>query len=602
MIFDAPKYFISQIFYNNNNFIFKIPKYQREYVWGMHEWEALFDDLCDNDKGSFLGSIICILSSMHLTNGAEYEVVDGQQRLTTLSILFCACYKILNDRVKLLNEKQRYMLFQLGQGLVPEDEVVRILPQIQNSNQEDYKALLSELGLFSKRSLPKNAGNRRIYKAYKYFCDRFEKVEGSEEDRIAFVLKMLDKINSAIIVMITVTSHSDAYKLFETLNNRGLPLTSVDLIKNLLLSRLEDNTYGNSSKIFDRWLDILNNLGDDYTNQERFFRHNYNAFRKSINEAFSRENRQYALGSIATRSNLINIYENMIDENPQKAFDLILENSFIYAQLLLHDTEGLSPEQKVCYLNLQRVQGASSYLLLLYLLKMQNKLKLELTEIIKICNLLVSFFIRRNLTDTPPTRDLDRMFMKFIEDIEKGQYQQNKIYDNLRDVLIDCSATSEIFEEKLRGQIYDSNVGATRFILCRLAEQKMTKENKQNLWERNNSNKYIWTIEHIFPKGENIPQHWVDMIADGDYEKAKKYQDEYVHTLGNLTITCYNSSLSNKPFDVKKECKDDNGNYIGFRNGLSLNEDVASENEWTVDKIKNRTNKMVKDILELFKF
>ncbi len=170
----------------------------------------------------------------------------------------------------------------------------------------------------------------------------------------------------------------------------------------------------------------------------------------------------------------------------------------------------------------------------------------------------------------------------------------------MRETLIEASASDELFEEKLRGPVYDDNVGATRFILCMIAKSGMTKENEQDLWRKTNSNQFVWSIEHIFPQGPNIPKVWGDMIADGDYEKAKEYQTLYVHTFGNLTITGYNSTLGNKGFAEKKERKDNNGNYIGYRNGLNLNEDVCDKNAWTVEMIQTRTDRLVNDIMNMF--
>jgi len=134
-----------------------------------------------------------------------------------------------------------------------------------------------------------------------------------------------------------------------------------------------------------------------------------------------------------------------------------------------------------------------------------------------------------------------------------------------------------------------------------IAKRGMTAESQKNLWEKNVNNQYIWTIEHIFPEGKNIPDSWVKMIADGDRAKADEYLEEYAHTFGNLTITGYNSSLGNKSFKEKKERKDSNGNPIGYLNGLNLNSDLVDKDKWTVDLIKARTDKLVKEILEMFK-
>jgi hypothetical protein len=96
------------------------------------------------------------------------------------------------------------------------------------------------------------------------------------------------------------------------------------------------------------------------------------------------------------------------------------------------------------------------------------------------------------------------------------------------------------------------------------------------------SKQYRWTIEHIFTQGQNIPHPWVDMIAGGDQAKALSHQKEYVHQLGNLTITAYNSSLSNKSFQDKRDRIDRNGNFVGFKNRLSLNTQLASTEAWTI--------------------
>ena len=139
--------------------------------------------------------------------------------------------------------------------------------------------------------MPKFAGLRRIEKAYNYFKKRINAVLDQTDDKVVAMFRILDKVNSAILVMIEVSNHADAYTLFESLNNRGTPLTSVDLIKNLLLARLDVNGDGDIDYYFSRWTEILSNLGEEYTDQERFFRQNYNAFRKTLNAPFFKGDR-----------------------------------------------------------------------------------------------------------------------------------------------------------------------------------------------------------------------------------------------------------------------------------------------------------------------
>lgn len=190
--------------------------------------------------------------------------------------------------------------------------------------------------------------------------------------------------------------------------------------------------------------------------------------------------------------------------------------------------------------------------------------------------------------------------MSFIEDIESKLYVGNELYKQLRNKLIINSASDSLFKERLSGPIYNQNSDAVRFILCMLARKGMTKENQQDLWAKYDSKQYRWTIEHIFPQGDNIPDCWIQMIANGDKDKAKEYQNKYVHTLGNLTITGYNSTLSNKSFQEKRDRKDTNGSYIGYRNGLNLNKDVCDKTEWTISIIKQRTINLVDQIVQLF--
>jgi hypothetical protein len=599
------KYPISQILDPESKTIYEIPKYQREYIWGTKQWEELFNDLMENGAGYFLGSIICINTTQDTLNNPKFEVVDGQQRLTTLSLLLTALYVTLNAHKDDLDEDQQSDILQLKRKLVVKktQSEIRIVPQVQHKNLEDYLGLLADKKIISPHKTPKFAGNRRIFQGYNYFKRRIDREIDASDNKVGTMFEILEKVNTAILVMIEVSNHSDAYTLFESLNDRGTPLTSLDLIKNLLLARLDVTDSENLDYYFGRWTEVMDALGDDDGARERFFRQNYNAFRKDMNAPFvvPGDDRLYPLGTIATRSTMLDIYEKVVTKDPAEFLDQIHENAQIYSKIILQNTEDLTPAVKEAYLDLQRVGGVPSYLFLLYLEKKKDALGMDEELYVKTIRFLITFFVRRNLTDVPPTRDITRLFMVFIEELEKQNYTSEDIYTKLYEKLVDVSSDDTVFEEKLRGPVYKENTGATRFILCMMAKKGMTAESQKNLWEKNGSNQYIWTIEHIFPEGKNIPDTWVDMIADGDRAKAEEYLEEYAHTFGNLTITGYNSSLSNKSFKEKKERKDNNGNPIGYLNGLNLNVDLVDKDKWTVDLIKARTDKLVGEILDMFR-
>lgn len=591
--------------------VYNIPLYQREYTWGQRDWANLYDDVFDNDPGYFLGSIIVIQGEIDpKTNIVEFEVIDGQQRLTTISLLLAALYARINEHPDAIDEDMQLDdIRPLRNRLVLKSikGMTRVVPQVQNHNQDDYRWILKEhvrLAVVMQR--PKYHGVRKMSKAFEYFYDRLgEEIAGmGDDDAVRTLLDKSRALYSAVLVQINVDSHADAYTLFASLNNRGVPLSAVDLIKNTLLAKVADADGDELDYYFEQWQEVLSNLGDDYATQERFFRQNYDAFRRDVNRPFVQEGgAQLPLGSVATRSNLLKIYEMRIGQNPGAlgVLDELIGNSAIYSQIIGVDREGMDAELVRQLVEIARAQGVPSYLMLLYLMKKRSELDLDDSLIAGIAALLVRFFVRRNVTDAPPTRDLERLFISICEGIEDERIEGVDVARYIKRRLVDVSSSDATFKERLEGPIYDVNPDMTRYILTVLAEPSVTKEMK-GLWERYPSGNYVWTIEHVFPQGENIPASWVDMIGGGDNAKAQEIQAAYVHTLGNLTITGYNSKLSNMPFVEKRDRKDSNGANVGYRNGLNLNDDLVSVDSWTKEQIEARTEKLVKLALKAFTF
>ena len=592
MIKSVNNYPVSQLFDIEAGVVYAIPRYQREYTWGKNQWENLFDDVLENDPGYFLGSIICINQSTDALSVQKLELVDGQQRLTTLSLLFASVYHALKSHETDLDDEQRVELINLKRKLVLKkgDDQIRLIPQIQNNNNPDYRAVLAEIGVISECDVPAYAGNRKIFRAYRYFQDRIDEMANGRSNRLGTIMEFLDKVSHACLVKIEVASHADAYTLFESLNNRGMPLTAIDLIKNKLLARLESIEPGKVDHYFGHWNRLLGYLGDDYAIQERFFRQYYNAFKDQLKAVHQ--------VPIATRSNLIQIYEKLINHDAKDCLQKISAAGRLYSLILSRNQDDALNGLEKPIKDLERIQGAPSYLLMLYLLVRKDELDLTNAHLSSIVELLVRFFVRRNLTDTPPTRDLTRLFMTVIDKI--SGLRADAIPQSIEQQLVAVSATDEAFQRKLEGPIYEENSGVTRFILCALAEQAMTKENRVDLWRFENK-QFVWTIEHIFPQGENIPQSWITMIADGDEIKAKEIQQTHVHKLGNLTISGFNSALGNKSFEDKRDRVDRQGRAVGYKNGLKLNEDLAASAGWSVVQIDSRTDKLVQQVTQLFK-
>ena len=591
--------------------IYDIPRYQREYTWNQRDWANLYDDITQNDAGYFLGSFIVVNGTVNSKmDTIHYEVIDGQQRLTTLSLLLAALYtRIMEHKDSIDDDMMLDDIRPLRNRLILKSDksMTRVIPQVQNHNLEDYRWILKEhIGLDAIMQKPKFLGLRKMSKAFNYFYDRLGEDVGGRDgiECVRYLLDICRLVCSAVVVQITVDSHADAYTLFASLNNRGVPLSAVDLIKNMLLGKVAGVDDGQLDYYFERWREVLHNLGDDYKTQERFFRQNYDAFRREVNKPFIGESgSQLPLGSVATRSNLLKIYEKRMeaDGGALKVLDELTENSALYSKIIGLDQESLDSELSHQLLELSRAQGVASYLMLLFLFKKKDQLELKDETLALLVRLLVCFFVRRNLTDTPPTRDLERLFISICESLESEGLKGIAAAEYIKKRLVDVSASDTSFKERLEGPIYDVNPDMTRYILTVIASPSVTKEMKP-LWERYASGNYVWTIEHIFPQGKNIPDEWVKMVADGDMSKAIEVQEKQVHTLGNLTITGYNSKLSNMPFVTKRDRRDVYGANVGYRNGLNLNDELVNTDTWTSEQIQERTDKLAGLTLKAFDF
>lgn len=570
---------------------FAVPKYQREYVWKKTHWEDLFDDIHTNPAGHFLGSIICINRSDDAYQTQELELVDGQQRLTTLSLLYAAIYAQF-AKFPELDEETKHELYNLKYRLLVKggNKVLRVEPSYQNKNCHDYKAVLDKVGILENMDQPANLGNRRILKAYRYFEERLDQVndKGERQFPVPALRQLMEKVNAASLVKIEVNSHSDAFILFESLNNRGEPLSALDLIKNKLLAVLEKQQADSIDENFKKWNRLLENLTDDYSVQERYLRQFYNAFK------FKDEIGVKGF-TLATRSNIIQIYEKLIDKNAKAIFGDLFENAKLYNRIIAPNDDSVPQKVAQQFRDLERIGGTPVYVLLLYLLAERSS-----ADLAAISEFLVKFFVRRSLTDQPPTRDLARNAITLI-DVLRAQPKEDAlgiIQQEFRKQ--GWIASDDLFRAKLEGNLYEENADATRFVLCKIEESHQTKEKFSDLWKRDSSGDYIWTVEHIFPQGPNIPESWVKMIADGDEAKAKEYREKHVHKLGNLTITGYNSKLGNKSFVEKRDRKDAAGKPVGYKNGLHLNAELREKDFWTVGDIGARTKALVEQALKLF--
>lgn len=589
MIKSANQYPVHALFSHEANVLYRIPPYQREYSWYKAQWEDLFEDLIEADGAHFLGTIITLDQTTDTLEGNILHVIDGQQRLTTLTLLLAAVYSVLKEHQAELDDDTRTDVTNLGRLIVRKaDGQPRVTPQKQGHNLHDYRRVLEEAGLPIDGEWKPYYPSRRIAKCYRYFRSAIVKL--SETEEVApqeAALRVHEAALQAVIVKIEVASHADAFVLFESLNNRGMPLSPVDLIKNHLLAQSEKKQVMHVDEAFKHWNEMLTNLGDNYSTQERFLRHYYNAFKSEMPEVPN--------APVATKSRLIRIYETLLEKDLTQVVDSLVTASKIYGRINCVVERDQPTSLDRAFQRLLRAQGAPSYVLLMWLLSKRSALDLTNGHIETVVHLLTSFFVRRNLTGYPPTYALAKLFMTTIEAV--GDARGDAVVCVVGDRLRAVSATDEEFRARLEGRIYEENTDVARFILATLAEDGMTKETTVDLWLQE-KNHFVWTIEHILPQGENLPPAWQEML--GGKEVAAQVQEEHRHRLGNLTITAYNSNLGNKSFLEKRDRQDSKGRFIGYRNGLSLNAELAGKESWTADDIEKRTKALTAKVLQRF--
>ena len=595
IINSANDYYLRDLLNPDSLLKYVIPKYQREYSWRKPQWAALYDDIMgeSGSKPHFLGTVIAISGDDAIH--PQLELVDGQQRMTSLSILLAALYREMADGREqfIADESRLFESISLRKMLATNDNP-RLRLQAQGNNNADYVYLVS-LAISQNGQaptpVPRYWGNRGIGKAYKYFRSRItSELEGST-DPLSVVFGMARRVRNTVLVKIEVPDHASAFTLFESLNNRGMDLSPIDLIKNEMLARADSDRNLNIDNTYEKWMRVIAAVGPDGGAQERFLRYYYNAFKSTV-------------GTPATHSNLIRLYENWLDE---KGVDVLLdelaESGRVYGMLAGSTDDCGLPAFKKISDSLRHAGGAQGFMPLMWFTANRERLQLSDKDLAHITMMLAIWFVRRNFTDYPATNTVQRLFVAILRNLEEDEPRTaDQVIQYLQEQLTKPTnyASDTRFEESLRGPVYEDNRDMTRYVLAAIAQTGMTGETWVDLWRMNErGTQYYFTIEHIFPKTENITQEWID--AFGSKEQAEEVRSTLVHTLGNLTLTGYNSDLGRMGFERKRDRKDSAGRYIGYRNGLNLNDDVVDKTKWDAGAIKARTDRLVSVALKLLR-
>ena len=544
---DARKGNIYEILNGNKQFL--IPVYQRFYSWNIEQCKRLWNDIVEMQRkgkvGHFVGSIVNIAEQAMPTGVQKYMIIDGQQRMTTLTLLLLALrdYASKNPSDASINARRIDNM---------------LLKNEYENGDERYKLLLTEtdrdilINLVEEKPIAEGTRSRLI-ENYKFFADKLA-------DKEILPAEVYESIGKLQIVNITLDrAVDDAQAIFESLNSTGKELSESDLIRNYVLMGLEPSEQIYVYEHLWRPMEQLFVYETQGTVMDAFFRHYltmklaripkqgrvYEEFKLyHLNCEFGtiRELCQDLLDYAKYYTNIV--FKRNFDLDLKKLYediiDLRMEVSYPFLLKLHHDcTDGIITSD-------------------------------ELKEILKLC---ISYVLRRAICEIP-TNSMNKTFATLKNYIKPDDYLNSvKAFFVMQDTYKEFPDNDKFEGAFVSRDIY--NMRARNYILSRLENF----ENKAPIIIEN------YTIEHIMPQNKNLSLEWQDDLG-ADWQEVQK---KYLHTIGNLTLTAYNSEMSDRPFREKMNMSG------GFKeSGLRLNKYIVLLNEWNEKHIQERANMLAK--------
>ena len=548
---------------------FIVPIFQRNYSWQKSQYEQLWFDILRASKfkekqNHFIGSIVYIDMGTPAGRPQQLLLIDGQQRLTTISILLCAIKDYVqkfNLETKLINLAKIKNQFLYNSDEIDEDRY-KLLLNVQD--KETYIKLIDNT-IFT---VNKPATN--IIKCYEFFYERIEdfiKEYGQIDEIYAGIFKLS-------LVSISLDKDSDnPQMIFESMNSTGKDLSQTDLLRNYLLMDLTPEKQTRLYKTY--WKPMEELFGED------IYKNDVNKFDYFIRDFLTLKS---DTGHICK---INNVYENFkryyLDNNCEKF--VVLKDLFTYAKYYAC-IDLLQEKDDELKLYWQEFKKLDSHVVYPFLLKLYDDYSCQILikeDFKKILQVVISYLWRRAICEIP-TNSLSKTFATLYQAVDKEDYVNSIIKAFVfKSSYKRFSSDYEVREKLQTKDIYHFRL---RKYLLEALENYYHKEPI----DLNTAN---YTIEHIMPQNIEHNLSWQQMLGE-DWQEVHSL---YLHTLGNLTITGYNAEMSNKSFWEKV-----NGES-GFKHShLKLNESIAQCDVWNKKAIQRRTNILTDIILKIWKY
>lgn len=576
---DVKDQIIGNILEVNSDF-FKVPHYQRRFSWKNSNWEAFWNDLAEleGDDKHYLGSIV-IISGTHTPGPVkdELELVDGQQRIVTLSIFLCA----IRDYFERKGESNKKETLEKKFLYNTDKENKKVLPKLKlgNLDSRDYKNVLeSNFDVEIKDEKVNNIDiefeNKEIKNCYKFFRERIETLDSEKVDEFYDALT-----NQLMAVFVTVKKEADAYKIFETLNNRGLDLSPVDLIKNHLFRVCNERSL-DINDMQDYWADLIGNL--DKLNKVRFFRQYMMS-----SELLSEENDEVTEANIeskVSKSKLHEEFKSIVEQTPnlEEFVRDIVKQSSLYGKLRNQNIDMFDRNYNRRIEKLLEDLEKISKTPFTFLLRAFREVK-DPQVIIDSIGIITPLMVRRSacgLTTAPHDKIYHHLAQNAFKKEDSIEYIKNYIKKN------DYYPSDETFKKSFRGKDFWNN-DKTRYYLSTIEEEIFGAGTKKVIKDT-----YKLNIEHILPNRHSpaLEKNWLK-----PYNISKEEHKEYRKKIGNLTLlrADWNISAGQRTLDKKQE------KYK--KEEIEITRKLVDKEKWGIKDIEKRSEELAEHAVNIWR-
>ncbi|MEK4206442.1 DUF262 and DUF1524 domain-containing protein [Paenibacillus sp. FSL R10-2788] len=538
---------------------FIIPIYQRKYSWTIHQCKQLWNDIVrassdDQIKGHFVGSIVYIEKGLYqISSVPQLLVIDGQQRMTTLNLLLLALGKAIEEREERHEITRKKIMNYYLVNSEEEGDAYHKLLLTQSDNETLIRLVLD-------KEIPEEY-SQRVFENYNYFLENLRK---SDTD----LNELYRGLSKLIVVDISLDrDHDNPQLIFESLNSTGLDLSQADLIRNYVLMGLEPKAQDHLYRSY--WYPMEKSFGN--LNDSNVF------------DRFMRDYLTVKTGRIPNINDVYSSFKSYSYSLKDISIEQIVKDIYCYSKyfvkLAFEKEADVDINQIFSDINTLKVDVSYPFLLEVYDdFENGNLLKEEFVAILK---LVESYVFRRAICGVP-TNSLNKTFSNLTKEIDKTNYLESAqaAFIN-KDSYKRYPNDGEFIREIMVKDIY--NFRNRNYLL-----RKLENNNRKEV-----VNIESYTIEHIMPQKKDLSEDWRQDLGL-NWEEVQKI---YLHTLGNLTLTRYNSELSFKSFLTKRDLEG------GFADSpLRLNRALAKLDTWNEEQIKIRAKTLADQAASVWGF